>query len=57
MTFFSNFEAKIGALVALYMWTLGLKGLFDKRMLTTLRPPKTTRRLRDAQPLPRIAAL
>jgi hypothetical protein len=27
--FLSNFEAKIGALVALYVWTLGLKGFFD----------------------------
>jgi hypothetical protein len=35
--FFFNFEAKIGALVALYVWTLGLKGFFDKMMFTTLK--------------------
>jgi hypothetical protein len=34
--FSSNFEAQIGALVALYVWTLGLKGFFDKMMFTTL---------------------
>jgi hypothetical protein len=54
--FFSNFEAKIGALVALYVWTLGLKGFFDKMMFTAPRPPKTARRLRDSQPLPRIVS-
>jgi hypothetical protein len=54
--FSSNFEAKIVALVALYVWTLGLKGFFDKMMFTTLRPPKTACRLRDSQPLPRIVS-
>jgi hypothetical protein len=32
--FFPNFEAKIGALVALYVWTLGLQGFFDNMMFT-----------------------
>ncbi len=54
--FFLHFEAKIGALVALYVWTLGLEGFFDIMMFTTLRPPKTARRLRDLQPLPRIVS-
>jgi hypothetical protein len=54
--FFLNFEAKVGALVALYVWTLGLKGFFDKMMFTTLRHHKTARRLRDSQPLPQIVS-
>ncbi len=54
--FSSNFEAKISALVALYVWSIGLKGFPDNVMFTTLRPPKTARSLRDSQPLPRIVS-
>ena len=51
---FLNFEVKIGALVALYVWTIGLEGFFDSMIFTTLRPPETARSLRVSQPLPPI---
>ena len=53
---FLNVVVKIGVLVALYVWTIGLEGFFDTMIFTTLRPPEFAHSLRDLQPLPPIVS-